>query len=250
MLSRRRWRPPRLRGDGGRRSRPDPLVTGTGTGVGKTVVTAAVAALRSGPGRRVKPAQTGVAAGEPGDLAEVARLAAASPTSRARPLPRPARPGHGRPPRRRPALDPAAAARPPACSPPTTTSCWSRARAACSSGSTDDGGTLADVAATLAAPVLVVATAGLGTLNHTALTVEALRAPRADLRRNRDRRWPADPDLAALRNLRDLPPSPACRCSAPLAGRGGRARTGRVRRASRVTDSGPRWAARWQTPEP
>ena len=47
----------------------------------------------------------------------------------------------------------------------------------------DDGGTLADVAAQLAAPVLVVAAAGLGTLNHTALTVEALRAPRPDLPR-------------------------------------------------------------------
>ena len=39
----------------------------------------------------------------------------------------------------------------------------------------DDGGTLADLAAQLAAPVLVVAAAGLGTLNHTALTLEALR---------------------------------------------------------------------------
>ena len=47
------------------------VVTGTGTSVGKTVVTAAVAALASAAGRRVavvKPAQTGVAAGEPGDL--------------------------------------------------------------------------------------------------------------------------------------------------------------------------------------
>ena len=39
----------------------------------------------------------------------------------------------------------------------------------------DDGGTLADVAAELAAPVLVVAAAGLGTLNHTELTVAELR---------------------------------------------------------------------------
>jgi dethiobiotin synthetase len=54
------------------------VVTGTGTGVGKTVVTAAVAALAAARGSRVavvKPAQTGVDADEPGDLAEVRRLA-------------------------------------------------------------------------------------------------------------------------------------------------------------------------------
>jgi dethiobiotin synthetase len=39
---------------------------------------------------------------------------------------------------------------------------------------TDTGATLRDLAADLAAPVLVVATAELGTLNHAALTVESL----------------------------------------------------------------------------
>ncbi|MBO4274053.1 AAA family ATPase, partial [Microbispora triticiradicis] len=46
------------------------VVTGTDTGVGKTVVTAALAALavaRGATAAVVKPAQTGVAAGEPGD---------------------------------------------------------------------------------------------------------------------------------------------------------------------------------------
>ena len=45
------------------------VVTGTGTGVGKTVVTAAMAALAHEAGRRVavvKPGQTGVAVDEPG----------------------------------------------------------------------------------------------------------------------------------------------------------------------------------------
>src|SRR5260370_34014659 len=54
------------------------IVTGTGTGVGKTVVTAAVAALAADRGARVaavKPAQTGLLAGVPGDLAEIGRLA-------------------------------------------------------------------------------------------------------------------------------------------------------------------------------
>ncbi|MET9111498.1 dethiobiotin synthase, partial [Streptomyces zhihengii] len=56
------------------------VVTGTGTEIGKTVVTAAVAALAVAGGRSVavlKPAQTGVAPGEPGDAAEVVRLAGA-----------------------------------------------------------------------------------------------------------------------------------------------------------------------------
>ena len=40
------------------------------------------------------------------------------------------------------------------------------------------GSTIADLAAMLGAPVLVVTTPGLGTLNHTALTLEALRTRR------------------------------------------------------------------------
>ena len=54
------------------------FVTGTDTEVGKTVVTAALAAVQLSLGRTVavvKPAQTGVAPDEDGDLAEVRRLA-------------------------------------------------------------------------------------------------------------------------------------------------------------------------------
>ena len=54
------------------------LVTGTGTGVGKTVVTAALAVLVRARGSTVavvKPAQTGVGPGDPGDVDEVRRLA-------------------------------------------------------------------------------------------------------------------------------------------------------------------------------
>lgn len=53
------------------------VVTGTGTGVGKTVTAAALAACALQAGQRVavvKPVQTGVRPGEPGDLAEVQRL--------------------------------------------------------------------------------------------------------------------------------------------------------------------------------
>ena len=54
------------------------VVTGTDTDVGKTVVTAALAAAYAGRGRSVcvvKPAQTGVTAQQAGDLDEVRRLA-------------------------------------------------------------------------------------------------------------------------------------------------------------------------------
>ncbi|MBM7093626.1 AAA family ATPase, partial [Streptomyces sp. S12] len=54
------------------------VVTGTGTEVGKTVVTAAVAAAALAAGRSVavlKAAQTGVRPDEPGDVEEVLRLA-------------------------------------------------------------------------------------------------------------------------------------------------------------------------------
>ncbi len=59
---------------------PCPIIciTGTDTGVGKTIVTAALAAALSGHGQRVavvKLVQTGVAPDQPGDLAEVRRLA-------------------------------------------------------------------------------------------------------------------------------------------------------------------------------
>jgi uncharacterized NAD-dependent epimerase/dehydratase family protein len=56
------------------------VVTGTNTGVGKTVATAALAVALRARGLRVavaKPTQTGVSADEPGDLQEVCRLAGA-----------------------------------------------------------------------------------------------------------------------------------------------------------------------------
>ena len=52
------------------------LITGTDTGVGKTITTAALAvrARVLGSVAVVKPAQTGVTADEPGDLADIHRL--------------------------------------------------------------------------------------------------------------------------------------------------------------------------------
>ncbi|NMI00203.1 dethiobiotin synthase [Pseudonocardia acidicola] len=186
------------------------VVTGTGTDVGKTVVTAALAALAVARGDRVavlKPAQTGVAPDEPGDLAEVLRLTGgAVSTCELGRYPDP--------------LAPVTAARRAGADPVTPADAADAAQKLAvdhdlviveGAGGllvrfTDDPpGTLADVAAALAAPVLVVAAAGLGTLNHTALTVEALHARGLRCAGVVVGAWPAEPDLAARCNLADLP---------------------------------------------
>ncbi len=185
------------------------VVTGTSTGVGKTTVTSAIAALAVAAGRRVavlKPAQTGVDAAQPGDVDEVRRLAGPSVTCRelAR-FPDP--------------LAPASAARLAGLIPVTTATTAAAARELAAEHDLvlvegtggllvhldDRGGTLADVAAALSASVLVVTTAGLGTLNHTALTVEVLRARGLGCVGIVIGAWPANPDLAAWSNLSDLP---------------------------------------------
>ena len=50
----------------------------------------------------------------------------------------------------------------------------------------------------LDAPLIVVARAGLGTLNHTALTVEAIERRGLECLGIVIGSWPADPDLASL----------------------------------------------------
>lgn len=60
------------------------MVSGTGTEIGKTVVTSAIAAAALAVGRSVavlKPAQTGVGPDEHGDAAEVVRLAGSVTTA-------------------------------------------------------------------------------------------------------------------------------------------------------------------------
>jgi dethiobiotin synthetase len=68
----------------------------------------------------------------------------------------------------------------------------------------EEGGTLADLAHAVGAPVLVVAEPGLGTLNHTALTLEVMAARGVELAGIVVGSWPAEPDLAARCNIRDL----------------------------------------------
>lgn len=186
------------------------VVTGTGTGIGKTVVTAAVAALARAAGRTVavlKPAQTGVGPDEPGDLAEVRRLVGADDLA-VRELARWAEP-----------LAPATAARRAGTPPVRPAAVAAAARDLAATADLvlvegaggllvrfdDDGGTLADAAVALGAPVLVVAAAGLGTLNAAALTAEALRTRGLRCAGVVVGSRPADPDLAARCNVVDLP---------------------------------------------
>lgn len=182
------------------------VVTGTGTGVGKTVVTAALAALTLARGARcavVKPAQTGEADDALGDLDTVRALSgctdlhelvrypdALSPAAAAR--------RSGRPP-----LDQAAAL-------DLLLRLTDRDLVLIEGAGgllvryDEDGLTLADLARVVRAPVLVVVGAGLGTLNATALTLEALAHRGLELAGVVIGSWPAEPGLAERSNLRDL----------------------------------------------
>ncbi|MGZ4589943.1 MAG: dethiobiotin synthase [Actinomycetes bacterium] len=183
------------------------VVTGTGTGVGKTVVTAAVAALAAARGSRVavvKPAQTGVAPGEPGDLADVRRLAGVTDLHEHIRL--------------RDPLSPAAAARRQHVAPLDLHDTAVRVRAFAADRDLvlvegaggllvrydEEGATIADLARELDASVLVVADPSLGTLNHTALTLEALAHRGIALAGVVLGSWPREPDLACRSNVRDL----------------------------------------------
>lgn len=182
------------------------FVTGTDTGVGKTVVAAAIAATWRAAGREVvyvKPVQSGAADGDD-DAADVAALAD---------VPTVVGPVIGA------SLAPGVAAR-LAGEELTGDELVEVVRGAAESAPTaslvvegaggvlvelgSDGTTCADLAARLGLPVVVVVRPGLGTLNHTALTLAEL-----------DRRGvavggvvvcghPEDPDLATRTNLAEL----------------------------------------------
>ncbi|MDX6372131.1 MAG: dethiobiotin synthetase [Nocardioidaceae bacterium] len=180
------------------------IVTGTSTGVGKTVATAALAATATGSVVVVKPVQTGAVDGD-SDAREVARLSGVE-TEEWTTLEEP--------------LAPDTAARRQGVDLPSVASYVSRI-----GGLTQDtvivegaggllvrldasGGTVLDLACLLGAAteveVVVVVAAGLGTLNHTELTVDALRARGLSVRGLVVGAWPAEPGLAERCNLEDL----------------------------------------------
>ncbi|MGC5050887.1 dethiobiotin synthase [Micromonospora sp. DT48] len=189
------------------------LVTGTDTEVGKTVVTAAITAAAQAAGLRVavvKPGQTGTATGDPADVETVTRLAAPMTGRTLASFPDP--------------LAPLAAARVAELPPLELYNVVDAVRE-----ETDKhdlvlvegaGGllvpmglrpsgepwTVADLAVSLGASAVVVARAGLGTLNHTALTLEALER-RAVPSGVVIGAWPNDPELVHWANLADLLPN-------------------------------------------
>lgn len=187
------------------------FVTGTDTDVGKTVTTAALVVALRAQGRSpyvIKPAQTGVAPGEPGDLDAVRRLTGGVQGIEGIRLREP--------------LAPDTAARLEGATLPGI--CDQRDTILDAAGSSDvlvegAGGVLVSLGeswdlldlATMVAhsgtPVafLVVARAGLGTLNHTTLTVQAIQNRGHDVLGVMIGSWPEKPDLAAEQNLLDLP---------------------------------------------
>jgi dethiobiotin synthetase len=197
------------------------IVTGTDTAVGKTVATAALASHARQAGLDVavcKPVQTGTAAGDD-DLAEVGRLAGVAGPDRLAGLARYPQP-----------LAPVAAAEQAGMELPTRTELVhfvaamdAPARLTLAEGAggllveLTDHVTLRDLAVDLRAPVLVVVSAELGTLNHTALTLEALAAHRLRCAGLVIGSWPAQPGAVQTYNREALERLAPVRAALPAA---------------------------------
>jgi dethiobiotin synthetase len=189
-------------------SEPGIFVAGTGTGVGKTVVAAAIALAARAAGRSVaplKPAQTGDDGAIVGDAEFVARLLG---------LDEP--PGAICPYRLRPPLAPAVAAElegvrlDPAAVAAAYADLSGRydtvvvEAAGGALAPFSDGVDMAGLAALLGLPVVVAARPGLGTLNHTLLTLEALHRRGLTVLGVVISGYPDEPALDALTNPRAL----------------------------------------------
>lgn len=177
------------------------LVTGTGTDVGKTIATAALAVCMQEAGHPVtvvKPVQTGEPPGH-GDLRTVTALTGIADTHCFATCPEP--------------LAPVAAARRAGVVLPGLDETVDALRGLDGPGRVvlveGAGGllvslgdyTLADLAVRLGAPVAVVTTTVLGSLNHCALTLEALERRGVDCLGVIGGSVPADPDTATATTL-------------------------------------------------
>jgi dethiobiotin synthetase len=182
------------------------VVTGTGTGVGKTVVTAALAchALHAGIDVAVcKPVQTGTDSGDD-DLAEVARLSGVTELAGLARYPQPFAPVV--------AAEQAGMALPPGDRVLELIRGLDRpGRLTLVEGAggllvelAAPGVTLRDLAVALGAAALVVVGAELGTLNHTALTLEALGTRGVSCSGLVIGSWPLSPDLLETSNRATL----------------------------------------------
>ncbi len=189
------------------------IITGTDTEIGKTVTTTAIAAALASRGQRVvmvKLAQTGVVGDEEGDAGFVARLAGVETREFVR-LPEP--------------LAPDVAARRAAVAIPTVADHARSLAELSESGDFDvilaegsggllvnldaDGGSIGDLGNALQgngvrSGYVVVCRSGLGSLNHTQLTLEALERRGGDLVGVVIGSVPAEPDLATRTNVEEL----------------------------------------------
>ncbi len=177
------------------------FVTGTGTGVGKTVVTAAIAACATGSVAVVKLAQTGVAPGEPGDLAEVTRLSGCTDVHELARYPDPLSPSRAARHAGAPEYDVGTAVLRIADLDNTHDLVVVEGAGGLLVPYDAGGSTICDIAGELDARFVVVTTAGLGTLNHTALTLKYLDEAPAGLIIGS---WPREPDLAERYNVWDV----------------------------------------------
>jgi len=195
------------------------MITGTNTGVGKTVVTAAIARRALGLGLDVcviKPAQTGVApsghasAADPPDISAITRLSGCSQVHQLVTLADP--------------LAPDTAARLRGLSLPTVQALSRQVIALATDHDVvliegaggvavrldTAGGTLMDMASCLVAAghvvqFVVVTSLALGTLNHTELTLQALAAANQAVAGLVLGDVPAELELAEQCNLEELP---------------------------------------------
>jgi dethiobiotin synthetase len=179
------------------------VITGTDTGVGKTVATAALACHARLAGIDVavcKPVQTGSPRDD--DLADVGRLAGVTRLTGSWRYPEP--------------LAPVAAARRASMALPTRDELVAAVRDIDARLTLVEGAggllvelgaggvTLRDVARDLSAAVLVVVAPGLGTLNHTTLTLEALAAQGITCVGLAIGAWPENPGVAEADNREAL----------------------------------------------
>ncbi|HWU21217.1 MAG TPA: dethiobiotin synthase [Nocardioides sp.] len=189
------------------------VVTGTDTDVGKTIATAAIAATTEGSVVVVKPVQTGVPAdtNEGADAAKVRELTGV-PVQELTRLDDP--------------LAPDVAARRQGVRIPPVAVHAAYLRKLANDYDTvivegaggllvrldEDGGTLLDLALAMrdsmpeaSVEVVVVTRAGLGTLNHTELTVQTLRGRGIEPSGLIIGSWPSEPGLAEATNRDELP---------------------------------------------
>ncbi|MEO6605165.1 MAG: dethiobiotin synthase [Aeromicrobium sp.] len=184
------------------------VVTGTSTDVGKTIATAAVVAAAEGTVVAIKPVQSGANDDGVGDAETVRRLTGCDVREFVT-LDEP--------------LAPDMAARIQGVTIPTVSDHVAPILALCDQYDTvvvegaggvlvrldSEGGTILDLASLLSAvadvEVIIVCSAGLGTLNHTELTAGAVRARGLEPAGLIVGSWPTEPGLAERLNIDELP---------------------------------------------